>query len=345
VLLRLGDRFIISDQTENLQPGRAYDTPGWGIPNWGPARAQRGFAGPMKPSKPIGARYFCGDCSSVKENKPVAIGHKFGVQRAAYQDAITAHMTENHKDLHYPIPQDLIDAHEKAKRKAKTKVLLWKQLQEVGVKLTAKERDAITAFDNPNGNVGGGLDMSGSYQPVSRPRELPDFTEFDFPDANVADAGVEELELDQLISIQARMGRRLLGVELQNLDIEAATEYLTIASGVDHEITDLLELNTRTGGFNLDDPENLWRIRHSLVVSIGAATEVANAEIFGENDIQPGGGVVYVAPRLFFRFSNAMDRQVDTGDLMTRIATIDQPLSTFLLFELLEQFSGLFGLT
>ncbi len=341
MLLRLGNQFLLSDRSVGGEPGRAWGQSGWGIPKWGPGR-MRNPVGPMKPM-PIGARYFCGDCDSVKENEPVAFGSKFGATKAEYQDAVTAHYTDNHKDLHYPIDQVGLDAFEKAKRKAssilqtQTDMKALKKWQKTG-KLPEPE------FGDEHNGVGGGIDVSGSYLPVSRVRELPDFTEFDFPDANVADSAVEEIELDQLISIQARQGRRMLGVELQNLGIEIATEYLTIASGVDHEMTSLLELNTRTGGFNLDDPENLWRHRVSLVVSIGAATEVAQAEILEINDLSPGG-VVYVAPRLFWRFSNELDRQVDTGDLMTRIATINQPLSTFLLFELLEQFSGLFGLT
>ncbi len=329
MLLRLGNQFLLSDRSVGGQPGRAHNVSGWGIPAWGPGR-MRNPVGPMKPM-PIGARYFCGDCDSVKENEPVAFGHKFGASKAEYQDAVTAHYGDNHPDLHYPIDQPGLDAMAKAKRHAQAILETQSQLKE------------LAAWNKKQG-VGGGIDVSGSYLPVSRVRELPDFTEFDFPDSNVADAAVEEIELDQLISIQARQGRRMLGVEIQNLGIEIATEYLTIASGADHEMTSLLELNTRTGGFNLDDPENLWRHRVSMVVSISAATEVTQADLLEINDLSPGG-VVYVAPRLFWRFSNELDRQVDTGDLMTRIATINQPLSTFLLFELLEQFSGLFGLT
>ena len=300
--------------------------------------------GPLKPM-PIGARYFCGDCESVKENVPVAMGHKFGATKQAYQEAVTSHMTENHKDLHYPVDQDAEDkkARENKMRRAKARTKQNNAYQQAMIHLA--EHLMHQDGESP---VGGGLDYSGRYEPVSRPRELPDFSEFDFPDAAVADAGVEEIEFDQLISIQARQGRRLLGVELQNLDVEVNTEFLTAPDNADLDIGVLLELNTRTGGFNLDDPENLWRARYFLpIANIEATAGVGTAitaEIFGENDLPPGGRV-YVAPRLFWRFTNALDRQVDAGDLMALIATINQPLSTFLLFELLEQYSGLFGFT
>lgn len=290
--------------------------------------------GPMKPM-PIGARYFCGDCESKKANEPIAFGHKFGPTKAEYQEQVTAHYTENHKDLHYPLNQDKADAKERAKKLAKTKA-------------KSPERKLLEAILEAVGGPKGGMDLSGSYNPVTRPRELPDFTEFDFPDANVADDAVEEIELDQLISIQARMGRRLLGVEIQGLDAEFGAEFLTVPDNADLEILTDIALNTRTGVHNLDDPENLWStFFRSIVANVEATAGTGTAVIAdyeAHNDVPPGG-VVYVAPRLFWRFINAMDRQVDTGDLFVRIATVDQRLSTFLLFELLEQFSGLFGLT
>ena len=320
---------IIADRVPGGPPGPAHGVTGWGIPAYGRAALVTGH---VKPT-PVGARYFCGDCGDG--TVPVAQGNMYSGSKAEYQEAVTGHYTDEHPDLHYPIDQTGIDAMQKAKRKADKILRLNKDLAD------------LKKWSVPNG-VRGGLDWSGSYQPVARPRELPDFTEFDFPDAAVADDGAEEIELDQLISIQARQGRRLLGVELQNLDVEANTEFLTAPDNADLDIGALLELNTRTGGFNLDDAENLWRARYfSPIANIEATAGVGTAvvgEFLGINDIPPGG-LVYVAPRLFWRFTNALDRQVDTGDLFTRIATVNQPLSTFLLFELLEQFSGLFGLT
>ena len=325
MFLTLGERFGMDDR------GAPGQVSGWGIPGWGQKRSQMGLVGPMKPLK-VGARYFCGDCISLRDNKPVAAGNKFTSSKSEYQDGVLAHYTDNHPDLHYPIDQTGLDAMHKAKRKAEAILRLNADLK------------ALSKWDGGVG--GGGLDWSGEYQPVTRPRELPDFTEFDFPDANVADAGAEEIELDQLISIAARQGRRLLGVELQGLEVEASTEFLTAPDNADLEIAATLQLNTRTGLQNLDDPENLWQSTFfqevaNIETTAGTGTAVTDS-FFGANLVPPGG-VVYVSPRLFFRFINDMDRQVDTGDLFTRIATISQPLSTFLLFELLEQYSGLFG--
>ena len=289
-----------------------------------------GLAGPLKPLK-VGARYFCGDCKSVHDNKPVASGNKFTSSKSEYQEAITAHFTAEHPDLHYPIDQTGLDAMHEAKRKAAS---------------ILRQKAELKEFAKWDQGVGGGVDLSGEMQPVGRPRELPDFTEFDFPDANVADDGVEEIEFDQLISISARQGRRFLGVEMQNLDAETAVEFLTAPDNADLDIGFNVELNTRTGAQNLDDPENLWRFRATSSVANIEATAGVGTAIFGQWETKnraPPGGVVYVAPRLFWRFTNQMDRQIDTGDLFARLATIGQPLSTFLLFELLEQYSGLFG--
>ncbi len=320
VFLTLGDRFGIDDR------GAPGSISGWGNPAWGLKRVQMGLAGTMKPLK-VGARYFCGDCISKRDNEPVASGNKYTSSKAEYLMAVEAHYADNHPDLHYPIDQDGLDAMHAAKRHADAILRREKELKE------------LAKWD---GGVGGGFDVSGGYRPVTRPRELADFTEFDFPDANLADAATEEIELDQLISIAARQGRRLLGVEYQNLSAEFGTEYLTAASGTDLEIIINMALNTRTGAQNLDDPENLWRAGYTSEIQVAAATETTTQFFFEENEVPPGG-VVYVAPRLFFRVGNDMDRQIDTGDLFVRIATISQPLSTFLLFELLEQFSGLFG--
>ena len=327
MFLTLGDRFGVDDR------GSRGQVSGWGIPGWGQKRAQMGLAGPMKPLK-VGARYFCGDCISMRDNDPVAMGNKFTSSKAEYQLAVEAHYADNHPDLHYPIDQTGIDGMYRAQRQAEA--------------ILRREKD-VKAFAKWNGGVGGGQgvgDWSGSFRPVTRPRELPDFTEFDFPDANLADAGTEEIELDQLISIAARQGRRLLGVEIQGLTAEAGTEFLTAPDNADLDIIANLQLNTRTGPQNLDDPENLWRVGFTLAVAnieatAGTGTAVVT-QLKEENEVIPGG-VVYVSPRLFFRFQNDMDRQVDAGDLFTRIATISQALSTFLLFELLEQYSGLFG--
>lgn len=187
-------------------------------------------------------------------------------------------------------------------------------------------------------------DVSAGYLRVERPSELPDFTEFDFPDADLADTATEEIELDQLISLAARQGRRFLGCELQGLMTEFQVEYQTVLDNADLAMVLDISLNTRTGGHSLDDPENLWRFAVATIIAnieADAATGSAVSESWLEENRPPPGGTVYVSPRLFWRFANNMDRQVDTGDLFTRIATVDQKLSTTLLFELLEMFADI----
>ncbi len=331
MLLRLGDKMMIADRMPGGAPGPAYGVSGWGMPRWA---SPLNMSLEMKPT-PVGARYFCGDDypQSKAQTEPCAMGNMYDSTRMAYQDAVTAHYTDEHPDLHYPIDQDGLDSMHAAKRKAESILRMHAELKDL---------------KKWNEGVGGGTDFSSSFQPVTRPRELPDFTEFDFPDANVADAGTEEIELDQLISIQARQGRRFLGVEIQNIGSEMGSEFLTATDNADLQIVGDLQLNTRTGGHNLDDPENIWRMLFRRdVANIEATAGTGTAIVIDtiERNDAPPGGQVYVAPRLFWRFSNDLDRQVDIGDLFVRIATVDQRLSTFLLFELLEQYSGLFGLT
>ena len=321
VFLTLGNRFGIDDR------GAPGATSGWGNPSWGLKRVQMGMVGPMKPIK-VGARYFCGDCGDGTE--PIAGGNKYTSSKAEYQAAVQAHYDEEHKDLHYPLDPVKV-ASAAAKAKAKQRAFI-RSYQEAVIKMAEAGISPIK----------GGIDVSGVYRPVTRPRELADFTEFDFPDANLADGAAEEIELDQLISIAARQGRRLLGVELQGLATQLGAEFLTVNS-VDHDMFYTAELNTRTGGHNLDDPENLWR-KSWRIISTDAepASAMMHLDLEEQADVPPGG-VVYVAPRLFFRQTNDIDAQINAGGQFARIATISQPLSTFLLFELLEQFSGLFG--
>ena len=302
-----------------------------------------GFAGPRKPL-PIGARYFCGDCNSVHDNHPVAFGTKFGATKTEYQEAVNAHYADNHPDLHYPVDQAMLDAKKmKAKHKAHLKAL--KQKQELNDLLRQLVKMGVAPVEGGQELATGAFDLSGSQHPVRRPRELADLTDFDFPDANLADGAAEEIELDQLVSIQARIGRRLLGVELQNIGTgEILSEFLTMA-GADIEMSGRVSLATRTGDFNLNDPELIWKLNFAVVGAFQGTGEGQNHILLSDHKFPPPGGTVYVSLRLFWRFLNNLDRQVDTSDLFTAIATIDQRLSTFLLFEMLEERSGIFAFT
>lgn len=326
MLLRLGDKMMIADRMPGGMPGPAYGRSGWGMPSWA---GQAPMGGSPVPSH-VGARYTCGDGYDKAHEGPCTTWNRYTGTKEAYQEGVTAHYTDEHPDLHYPIDQAKDDlAKVVAKEKAR------RRTQEIAEETLTLLRKLVK-----DGGPKGGVDISGEYLRVERPRELPDFTELDFPDADVADAGTEEIELDQLISIAARQGRRFLGLEIENLDNELAVEMITLAA--DTVLSTGLQLNTRAGTHHLDDPENLWRA--NLFATINVTEGSMMGPIWSINN-PPPGGLVYVAPRLFWRYENNLDRQVDAGDLFVRIATVAQPLSTFLLFELLEQFSGLFGLT
>ena len=343
MMIELGRNYALSDRSIQGDRARGFGVSGWGVPAWGRARARMGFAGPRKPL-PIAARYFCADCNSLKTNQPVAQGNKYGATKTEYQAAVTAHYTDNHPDLHYPVDQAMLDA-KKLKAKVRARKIARNRENDLHELIHKFLKHGTLEVKGGQELTTGALDISGSQLPVRRPRELADLTDFDFPDANVADAGAEEIELDQLVSIQARIGRRLLGVELQNISgSEMVSEFLSVA-GADHEMSARLSLATRTGDFSLDDAELIWRLGVSVVSAFQGTGEGENVMPFSDHKFPPPGGTVYVAIRLFWRFLNNLDRQVDTGDLFTAIATIDQRLSTFLLFEMLEERSGIFAFT
>ena len=110
-----------------------------------------------------------------------------------------------------------------------------------------------------------------------------------------------------------------------------ASEFLTVNS-VDHQMAIQFALNTRTGAQNLDDPENLWRKTFQVVSTDAEPGSAMMALAMSEEASIPPGGAVYVAPRLFWRVSNDLDAVLSAGTMFSRIATVDQKLSTFLLF-------------
>lgn len=169
--------------------------------------------------------------------------------------------------------------------------------------------------------------------------ERPDFTIISFPAANVADVAGEEIELDQALSLAGRFGRDLLGVNTQRVLESMATEHLTITTA-DHEMAALIRLQTRTGStFSLSDPELLWRARWHAVVAAGA-TPVDNV-VFnpGFYETLYGEPELYVAPRLFWRFDNDMDAQINADAWDGRVSSMSRKLTFQLFVELLERYA------
>lgn len=175
------------------------------------------------------------------------------------------------------------------------------------------------------------MDVGGGWIPLSRRVELPDFTTFDFPAANLADTAAEEIELDQALSLAGRRGRRYFGMKIQGA-YEQLLDSL-IADTADVHLHDVWSLYTRTGAFNIDDPELIdrWQIGAALNVTEGSSHHYVES-------LGPfAGGEVYVAPRLFSELENQSDAQINADTLFMRMATISQRLSFQTFIELLER--------
>ena len=179
-------------------------------------------------------------------------------------------------------------------------------------------------------------DLSGGGPLLAAPgRERPDYTVFPFPAANLADAGVEEIEIDQAISLQGRRGRELLGALIMNLaNGEILPELITLAA--DTHLQAGFSLASRTGAFFIDDPELLWTYQAGVAMNVTEGSAQAMEEL---GNLMLGEPELYVAPRLFWRFANNLDRQVDASDLRARISSISQPLNFNEFIELLERFA------
>lgn len=179
-------------------------------------------------------------------------------------------------------------------------------------------------------------DISG-FMLEARGRERPDFTLFDFPDATLTDGSAEEIEFDQALSLAGRFGRDFLGVMYGNVGGIFRTEHITISTA-DHDMELLLSINTRTGAFSLGDPENIWQTMFltSVTAPTTATSESMNITMEATRYAEP---FLYVAPRLFWRTLNNMDRSLSAGDFDCRIGSISVRLTFPLFIELLERFA------
>jgi len=115
-------------------------------------------------------------------------------------------------------------------------------------------------------------------------------------------------------------------------------------TGADFEQGFSFRLSTRTGAFNVNDPELIWVWRAQSTYNFVSTTAVG--EIFPRLDPMSDGGnwglgepFLYVAPRLFWRFQNDGDQTITADEFSVRWGSIGVPLSFFVFIELLERFA------
>ena len=299
---------MIAGTKPNGEPMAFFDNDqvGSGVPRYTRAPGYQLLASPI-PSV-VGARYICGQCGNhnvgfdggaeATHDHPADVVYNMyqGGSKAAYAEAVHAHNVEQ------------------------------------------KHKEGSMITRGPPKDVGGGSGPSdpdgGGYVAFSRRTELMDYTAFTAPNAAVTDTSTEEIEIDQALSLAGRRGRRFFGVSYSGpvSDILASI----VVDTADVRLLYSLALNTRTGGFGPQSPEELWfqEVTYTLNATEGAMT--------GPNVVTmmaPPGGDVYVAPRLFWRFVNNLDATVAADAWGVRIASIDQPLSFQVFIELLERFA------
>ncbi len=167
--------------------------------------------------------------------------------------------------------------------------------------------------------------------------ERPDFTTFTFPAANLADAAVEEIELDQALSLQGRRGRDYLGFYISGLNDEFIAEHLTIGTA-DHDMSTIIAIATRTGAFQMSDPEliDIYTTFQAVTAPTTATSEALNLQDSKRRANEP---FLYVAPRLFWRLTNNIDAQINADAIAARMGTVSVQLSFRLFIELLERFA------
>ena len=171
----------------------------------------------------------------------------------------------------------------------------------------------------------------------ARGRERPDYTAFNAPDATLSAGSTEEIEFDQALSLAGRFGRDFLGINVMDVLQEMATEFLTISTA-DHQMELICSIATRTGVFNLPDPELIWRKLYSSAVT---APTTATSESLNPNidETLYGEPFLYVAPRLFWRMQNDLDASLAISDVNIRFASVSVKLTFPLFIELLERFA------
>ncbi len=179
------------------------------------------------------------------------------------------------------------------------------------------------------------VDYSGAIMRPPRGK-LANYITMELPAATVATTGAEETEIETGISLPELQGIRWLGVEfseLSNLIVNAA-----IAAAADLNVHLDVVFASRTGDFNLDDPEYIEGYQFGMAVLF---TEGGLAGYMSKNTV-PEGGDVIVTPRIFVRFGNDIGGNVTANTFQLRAGYEFERIVRNKFIELLERFADIF---
>lgn len=168
------------------------------------------------------------------------------------------------------------------------------------------------------------------------------FLTFTSPSANLANGSSDEVEIETGISIVDRAIIRVLGLQVQGLVASLKEDFGDEAASVSPGIHG--KLSTRTGDWNIDDPELVTSLNGTARIVSDGTNTVAVAHDLEMYSVAAGGSLV-ATPRLVYRLVNDLAGGPTTITAHThsvRMGFEFVPVNTNLLIELLERHADIF---
>lgn len=183
------------------------------------------------------------------------------------------------------------------------------------------------------------MDFSGAI--LAPPRgKLANYITLELPNANVTNGNAEETEIETGISLPQLQGIRWLGVEFSGIMSLVYDAGILAAADVVRKMD--VAFASRTGDFNLDDPEYIEGYAWAVAIQ-AAAGPVGEWALEGmEHTTVPAGGDVVVTPRIFVRLGNNIGVTISAGGFQVRAGYEFERIQRNKFIELLERFADIF---
>lgn len=172
--------------------------------------------------------------------------------------------------------------------------------------------------------------------------EEPNYITHDLPQASLAAAGDEEVEIETGISIAEPQILRILGLTPTGLTI-ATSGAVNNTNGTTSETRSFsLSVNTRGGEFDASDPENIINldlVYRMLSDGTNMTSYDTNVEVSGP----PEGGEIVGTPRLVFRQSNDLETtSISAEAYHVRLGYVFEDVTQGTFMELVEKHADIF---
>lgn len=179
------------------------------------------------------------------------------------------------------------------------------------------------------------VDYSGAIGLPPRGK-LANYITLELPNAIVATTAAEETEIETGISLPELQGLRWLGSEFEgisNVVVDAA-----IAAAADLNVHMDVGFHSRTGDFNLDDPEFI----EGYQFGVGVLFTEGGLIGYTNFNTTPIGGDVIVTPRIFVRVGNDIGGNLAADAFRVRAGYEFERIVRNKFIELLERFADIF---